>query len=77
MRAQSMTCERKGLRALALVVCLFVRGEREREDSDCVAGIWQVGRGWKMCRHEINMCLSRSVVGLIKRGGLATSTCPY
>jgi hypothetical protein len=23
------------------------------------------------------MCLSRSVVGLIKRGGLATSTCPY
>jgi hypothetical protein len=30
MCAQSMTCERKGLRALALVVCLFVMGERER-----------------------------------------------
>ncbi len=30
MCAQSITCERKGLRDLALVVCLFVRGERER-----------------------------------------------
>jgi hypothetical protein len=43
MCAQSMTCERKGLRALALVVCLFVQGERERGLRLCS---WYL-EGWK------------------------------